>query len=106
MGSTELSSRPRRTPNPCGSRRASREPRIDETADLLQRERALHIDPVFALSPVLGAADADVIADGLLIGLKASRDRSVIGSTDIYQRIGYALADLYDWYGIQSVGEF
>ena len=59
---------------------------------------------MFALSSPLGGADADVIADGVLIDFKASRARSVVSSTDIYQLVGYALADLYDWYGIRSVG--
>jgi DNA-binding transcriptional ArsR family regulator len=76
---------------------------IDDTADLYTA-KALHVDPTFALSPALGGADADVIADGLLIDFKASRDRSVIRSMDVYQLVGYALADLYDWYAIHSVG--
>jgi hypothetical protein len=74
-----------------------------DVADLYAAE-ALYIDPVFALSSALGGADADVIADGLLIDFKASRARSVIGATDVYQLVGYALADLDDWYRIRSVG--
>jgi DNA-binding transcriptional ArsR family regulator len=76
---------------------------IRDTADLYAAG-TLHIDPVFALSSALGGADADVIADGVLIDFKASRARSVIGAPDVYQLVGYALADLYDWYGIGSVG--
>jgi DNA-binding transcriptional ArsR family regulator len=76
---------------------------IRDTADLYGAG-TLHIDPVFALSSALGGADADVIADGVLIDFKASRARSVIGAPDVYQLVGYALADLYDWYGIASVG--
>jgi len=76
---------------------------IRDTADLYAAG-TLHIDPVFALSSALGGADADVIADGVLIDFKASRARSVIGAADVYQLVGYALADLYDWYGIGSVG--
>jgi hypothetical protein len=76
---------------------------IDDTADLYDTA-ALHIDPVFALSSALGGADADVIAGGVLIDFKASRARSVIGAADVYQLVGYALADLDDWYGVRSVG--
>jgi hypothetical protein len=76
---------------------------IRDTADLYAAG-TLHIDPVFALSSALGGADADVIADGVLIDFKASRARSVIGAPDVYQLVGYALADLYDWYAIRSVG--
>ena len=49
-------------------------------------------------------ADADLIAGGLLVDFKASKDRSVIPSVGIYQLVGYALADLNDWYGIGEVG--
>ncbi len=76
---------------------------IEDTADLYQAQD-VHIDPVFALSLALGGADADLIADELLIDFKSTKDRSVIGSRDIYQLLGYTLADLHDWYGIRRVG--
>lgn len=70
----------------------------------LYRAKSLHVNPGFMLSSALGGADADLIADGLLIDFKATRDRSVVRSVDIYQLLGYALADLVNEYGIHSVG--
>lgn|GEM_PF-5476266 len=76
---------------------------IEDTRDLY-RARNLHMNPFFALSTALGGAEADLIADGLLIDFKASRDRSVIGSKQIYQLAGYVLADSWNYYAIRSVG--
>ena len=76
---------------------------IDDTSDLY-RAQHLHTNPIFALSPALGGAEADLIADGLLVDFKASRDRSVIGSREIYQLAGYVLADSSDTFSIRSVG--
>ena len=76
---------------------------LEDTADLYQA-RTVSVNPVFALSIALGGADADMIGDGLLIDFKASKDRSVIRSVELYQLVGYALADLHDWYEIRSVG--
>ena len=76
---------------------------IGDATDLYNAE-ALDIDSVFALSSALGGADAEVIANGVLIDFKASIAGSVIGTSDVYQLVGYALADLDNWYGIRSVG--
>lgn len=78
-------------------------PAIHDTRDLY-RATDLHVNARFALSGALGGADADLIADGLLLDFKSTKDRSVIRSIDIYQLLGYTLADLQDWYGIHSVG--
>ena len=76
---------------------------IEDTGDLY-RAQHLYMNPIFALSPALGGAEADLIADGLLVDFKASRDRSVIGSREIYQLAGYVLADSSDTFSIRSVG--
>lgn len=76
---------------------------LHDTADLY-RARVLRMDPTFALSAALGGADADLISDGLLIDFKSTRDRSVIGLKDVYQVLGYALADTPDAYNVHSVG--
>jgi hypothetical protein len=76
---------------------------IEDTADLY-RARDLHVDPVFGLSGALGGADADLIADRLLVDFKSSKDRSVIRSVDVFQLVGYTLADLHDWYEIRAIG--
>jgi hypothetical protein len=75
---------------------------IVDTSDLY-RARNLYMNPFFALSAALGGAEADLIADGLLVDYKTSRDRSVIGSQDIYQLAGYVLADSLNAYSIHSV---
>src|SRR3954465_10550742 len=64
----------------------------------------LHVNPTFTLSGALGGADGDLIADGRLVDFKATKDRSIIGSVDLYQLVGYALADSVDEYGIKAVG--
>lgn len=61
-------------------------------------------NPQFALSVPLGGADADLILDGQLIEFKTSKNPTVIGTTEIRQLLGYALADTHDDYGIERVG--
>ena len=58
-----------------------------ETPPTYTEPRRLYVNPVFALSRTLGGADADVIAAGLLVDFKASKDRSVIRSNDKYQLV-------------------
>jgi hypothetical protein len=74
-----------------------------DTADLYSAQ-ALAIDPAFALSSAVGGADADVIADHVLIDFKSGKGRSLVGATEIYQLIGYALLDVDARYAISSVG--
>jgi hypothetical protein len=64
----------------------------------------LAIDPSFALSGAVGGADADVIADGILIDFKTGKGRSLVSAKEIYQLIGYALLDIDDRYKITGVG--
>lgn len=65
---------------------------------------ALEFGPHFAQTPALGGADADVIADGLLIDFKATSTTTVVGYSELWQVVGYALADTNDVHGIHSLG--
>jgi hypothetical protein len=76
---------------------------LTDTADLYSAD-ALAIDPSFALSGAVGGADADVIADGILIDTKTGKGRSLVSAKEIYQLIGYALLDIDDRYKITGVG--
>ena len=72
-------------------------------ADLRKVER-LEFGPPFGLSRELGGADADVIADDLLLDFKATSTTRIAGRSELWQLVGYALADLDDEYGVRSVG--
>ena len=72
-------------------------------ADLRKVER-LEFGPPFGLSRELGGADADVIADDLLLDFKATSTTRIAGRSELWQLAGYALADLEDEYGVRSVG--
>ncbi len=74
-----------------------------DTADLYSAD-ALAIGPTFALSGAVDGADADVIADGILIDFKTGKGRSLVSAKEIYQLIGYALLDIDDRYKITGVG--
>jgi hypothetical protein len=76
---------------------------LADTADLYSAN-VLTIDPTFALGGAVGGADADVIADGILIDFKTGKGRSLVGAKEIYQVIGYALLDIDDRYNITGVG--
>jgi hypothetical protein len=77
---------------------------IEDHVDL-QSAEPLVLNPTFALSAALGGADADLIASGLLLDLKstACADR-VVKREDIWQLVGYLLADSDDEYLIHAVG--
>jgi hypothetical protein len=59
--------------------------------------------PVFAGSPDVGGADADMIIGDLLLDVKASANATV-KREDFYQVIGYVLLDYHDAYQIRRVG--
>ena len=71
-------------------------------ADLLDADPVL--GPTFALSTALGGADADLVADWLLLDLKASVTRRIVGRPALWQLAGYALADTPDEHHIRRVG--
>lgn len=64
----------------------------------------LHIGPNFDQSLPLGGADADLIYDGTLLDLKSTSQAGLVGRDDIWQLIGYLLADTDDSYNITRVG--
>lgn len=62
-------------------------------------------NPTFAGSASLGGADADLIVDRTLIDLKTVT-RGWFGRAELWQLVGYVLADLDDTYGIERVGVY
>jgi hypothetical protein len=67
----------------------------------LRQARQLHLGPVFAQSIPLGGADADIIADGELIELKSSGQARIVGRAELWQLLGYLLADTDDKYKLR-----
>lgn len=63
------------------------------------------LGPTFAGSALIGGADGDLIAAGLLLELKTSSKLS-LPVTDMLQVIGYALLDLDDAYQLDALGLF
>jgi hypothetical protein len=66
--------------------------------------RPLVLNPKFEQSRALGGADADLIVGCLLIDLKATTTPGIVGRFELWQLLGYALADTDDKYGIRAVG--
>lgn len=64
----------------------------------------LFANPTFAMSGALGGADADLIAGGTLLDFKSTPSTSVVTNLDVWQVLGYALADQDDEYRIDAVG--
>ena len=64
----------------------------------------LLLGPTLAQSIALGGADADIIHDGMLVDLMSTSQASVVGRFELYQLLGYLLADTDDEYGITRVG--
>jgi hypothetical protein len=63
------------------------------------------LGPTFAGSALIGGADGDLIAAGLLLELKTTSKLS-LPVTDMLQVIGYALLDFDDAYRLDTVGLF
>ena len=66
--------------------------------------RPLVLNPKFEQSRALGGADADLIVGRLLIDLKATTTPGIVGRFELWQLLGYALADTEDKFGIREVG--
>jgi hypothetical protein len=64
----------------------------------------LAIGPTFAQSAALGGADADLIYDGTLVDLKSTSQARIIGRDEVWQLVGYLLADTDNSYNIGRVG--
>ncbi len=75
-----------------------------EDHSALRQARPLVLNPEFSMSQALGGADADLIARHRLIDLKATTKSGIVGRMELWQVIGYALADTQDEYGIREVG--
>ncbi len=63
------------------------------------------LGPTFAGSALIGGADGDLIAAGMLLELKTSSKLS-LPVTDMLQLIGYALLDFDDAYRLDTLGLF
>ena len=66
--------------------------------------RPLVLNPKFGQSSALGGADADLIVGRRLIDLKATATTDIVGRFELWQLLGYALADTDDEYRIREVG--
>ena len=73
-----------------------------DTRDLQDAE-PLHLNPRFALSAALDGADADLIHGDTLLDWKSNTPANIVGRPELWQLIGYALADTEDRYGIRRV---
>jgi hypothetical protein len=74
-----------------------------EDARSLRRARPLVLNPKFNLSVALGGADADLVARHRLIDWKATTKTGIVGRAELWQLVGYALADTNDEYEIREV---
>jgi hypothetical protein len=63
------------------------------------------VGPTFAGSAIIGGADGDLIAAGLLLELKTS-SKLTLTVKDLFQVIGYALLDFDDQYKLAELGIF
>ena len=70
----------------------------------LRLAQPLLLGPTFALSGALGGADADLIAGGLLLDLKAAATTRIVRGEGLWQLAGYALADTHDSFTLRDVG--
>jgi hypothetical protein len=77
---------------------------IEDHIDL-RKAKPLLLNPKFDLSVALGGADGDLIAGDTLWDFKSSaHSTSVFGRDDLWQLVGYALADQSDTYKVTSLG--
>jgi hypothetical protein len=68
----------------------------------LREVQDLRIGPDFMQSPLLGGADADIIAGGVLIELKSSAQDRIVGRRELWQMLGYVLSDGWDQYKLRQ----
>jgi hypothetical protein len=62
------------------------------------------VNPTFSLSLRLGGADGDLIVDRTLWDYKSSRRQGILGRQEIWQVVGYLLADTADEFKIEMLG--
>ena len=75
-----------------------------EDQEWLRSAKPLVLNPEFSLSEALGGADADFIARDCLVDWKSTAKRTIVKKRELWQLLGYALADTHDEYGIREVG--
>jgi hypothetical protein len=81
---------------------------VFETAlipQLATRSGPWALGPTFSGSAMIGGADGDLIAAGLLLELKTSA-KLTLALKDLFQVVGYALLDFDDEYKLTEVGVF
>jgi len=74
-----------------------------DTQGSLLEVKPLVLNPTFTQSTPLGGADADLILDGLLLDIKTWK-HALPRRSELWQLIGYALADTEDQHRINRVG--
>jgi hypothetical protein len=72
---------------------------------LADRRGPWTLGPTFAGSRLVGGADADLVAAGLLLEIKTTAKKPSLGVIDLFQVISYAL-DFDDEYSIDAIGLF
>lgn len=69
----------------------------------IRKAKNVHFGAKFAQSVSLGGADADAVVNGVLIDFKSSAKQSPISRTELWQLLGYLLADTEDEFAIDRV---
>jgi hypothetical protein len=54
------------------------------------------VGPTFAGSGLVGGADADLVAAGMLLEVKTTAKKPSLGVVDLFQVVGYVLLDLWE----------
>ena len=93
---------------PAGLGQLAKFRRVFETVlipQLATRPGPWALGPTFAGSTMIGGADGDLIAAGLLLELKTSA-KLTLAVKDLFQVIGYALLDFNDEYELDAVSIF
>jgi hypothetical protein len=93
---------------PAGLDQLARFRHVFETAlipQLTTRAGPWALGPTFSGSTMIGGADGDLIAAGLLLELKTSA-KLTLAVKDLFQVIGYALLDFDDEYKLAELGIF
>lgn len=73
--------------------------------ELAKRPGAWALGPTFSGSKLM-KGDADLIAAGLLLEVKTTKAKPALSKIELYQLLGYALMDLDDAFGLDSVAIF
>ena len=74
--------------------------------NLADRHGPWVIGPTFQGSGLVGGADADLIASGLLLDVKTTAKKLSLARVDVFQLLAYTLLDFENAYSLDSVGLF